>query len=212
MSLIKSFILFIGFIHFSLIFCDKNDDFLDDEFEMWKNYIYRFIDRIESPENECIKDFTTLIDHYNINTSYHAYNSRQFFDTWKKGSTMDLWTLEVFQIMADDMKCKLDRPNVTKVWGPNRYCVYEIPEEDLEDGFLFGYCVPNLCDDLEAITLGRVVAFHNVPNVSDKMELEHVTCVTGKQESYGWAFYSIIIILTVIGVLSLVATMLDCPR
>lgn len=210
----RQILMFIMVVQkFHTVTSDRNFSY---EFDTWlKDTVLQYGTRNVPWKTNCSTDLAKLLELMDANNSH--YSSRHFFESWIKTSSMDLWTLDIFEIMSSHIKCNLDRPNTTKLWEHNRYCTYEIPEQKLKHGLLLGYCIPYSCSDRDATNLGRFIAAKSIENATEKYKKEQITCNDnyengGDDKATGWEFYTTLIVTLVAVILSVIGTLLDCPR
>lgn len=115
----------------------------------WSTVIQRFANLTD---NDICS--TTLL---NIIKKTSSSVNQNFMETWKSSTPFDLYSLNFYNEFGEDMKCKMNRPDAIEDDFSNRYCLYEIYNDNLTDGFLFGVCIPPTCKPTDVETLGSLV-------------------------------------------------------
>lgn len=116
---------------------------------------------------------------------------RNFLETWKFTTPLELYSLNWYNLVGEDMKCKFNSPNSIGKGHLNRYCLYEIYNDNLTDGFLFTLCIPPTCNETHVEILGQLA--HGQTNSLDKKAT--LQCSRPYAVANKWAFAMVVIII-----------------
>uniref|UniRef100_A0A915HIE8 Uncharacterized protein n=1 Tax=Romanomermis culicivorax TaxID=13658 RepID=A0A915HIE8_ROMCU len=130
-------------------------------------------------------------------------------------SQYDLWTLNHWGVVSDDLICKLGNTS-------RKFCAYETHDrKNLSRGLLFTFCLSkNDCDHRDVNFIGQsALQYANSMNNSENENLtrfnEHdpiVECVSSGRKIFGAGFWIMILITASLVVAFVTATVLQCSN
>lgn len=166
---------------------------------MWHNYIHDFA----TEDNKCYNDLKSLVNASETNAS--SSDTRNFFESWIVTSTpSEDYPLSLY-LGGYDIQCKLNQPNVSNVTGRNQWCLYEIQGQKFDDGLLFGYCLPESCQNAEAEKFAKMVSTKYGFNNRSSKEDDSLQCLPATVSHKVIGFYLVnmvtatLVILIVLG-------------
>lgn len=144
LNLFVFFVYVICCSNFKFITCEKS--LLPIKYQNFTNVIETFL--TEYKGDNCSKALRKMSQDLMTNGNH------KFLDSWKLTTTLELYSLNLYDLVEDDLKCKWICPDSAKKYYVNRYCIYEIYNDSLIDGFVFALCVPPSCNETHIQILG----------------------------------------------------------
>lgn len=136
--------------------------------------------------------FSQITDH-NCSKDLSA-DGHNLLDTWKLTSSLELYSLNFYNLINEDRKCKYHRFN--------KYCLYELYNESLTDGFLFALCIPPSCNETDVEILGEI-ALHRVTKQNTIGSKAMIQCSRGDaMTTENVRQFSFVVIITTIAALT----------
>lgn len=178
-------------------------------FNKWKELIFNFQ---QNMNDECAEDLTKIFNDSTNDLSKKRDNQEEFLTTWRITNSSNLHSLQFYEFISLDLKCKIKSKNETFLWLltlPNFYCLYE------NNGFLFAYCLPHSCNHHHAETIGKS-AFKKFAKPStmddDRKGVLKCSMLAGDFSNYFFGFAVMLTITVIATVLSLSGTVLHFLR
>ncbi|KRY21001.1 Nose resistant to fluoxetine protein 6 [Trichinella patagoniensis] len=129
---------------------------------------------------------------------------KAFFSSFVVTSTLDNVTLEHWKMMERDFQCKMIKLKYDNHTTSTQYCTYSITsneENSLEDGIMYGFCLPSECTNGDIIEIVKGLESYRPLNGS--VENRDLICVPGYQPIQWWKFWSVHAALACIGLLTI---------
>lgn len=135
--------------------------------------------------------------------------NRNFMDTWKLTTSLELYSLNWYNLVGEDMKCKLNSDKIVEENYLNRYCLYEIYNDSLANGFLFAFCIPPSCNESHIKMLGQLAQNRSIKDSALDKKATSIQCsrrYTSMDRPL--EFTAVIIIILILVFTTLVASVL----